>query len=322
MSVPKIPSVKLASGASFPVIGLGTWKSKPGEVKQAVQDAIDVGYRHFDCAFVYENETEVGHAIKEKIQEGVVKREDLFITSKVWNTYHSKAGVQRGFSETLKCLQLDYLDLYLIHWPFGYQEGDKLFPEDQDGKRAHSDVDYVETWQALEELKKTGKVKDIGVSNFNIEQLKRVQEIATLPISVNQIEVHAYLRNKALIDYCKKSNIVVTAYSPLGSYDRPKGVDVTDYAPPLEDPFVKKMAEKYKKQPAQILLKILLQEGLVVIPKSVRKDRLQANLELFDFELEKNDLEELEKLDKEGKARACPMDGDYHHKHHPFPLRK
>ncbi|XP_055339516.1 aldo-keto reductase family 1 member B1-like [Paramacrobiotus metropolitanus] len=318
-SAPKIPTVQLPSGARMPVVGLGTWKSKPGEVKQAVKDAIDVGYRHFDCAFIYQNENEIGEAFAEKFKEGVVKREDLFICSKVWNTFHSKEAVKRGLAETLKSLQLDYLDLYIIHWPMGYLEGGDIVPWDKDGKMQHSDIDYVETWQALEEVQKSGKARDIGVSNFNVEQLKRIQAISSLPIAVNQIEVHVYNQNKELIQYCKQHNITIVGYSPLGSFDRPDDGLTSDYPPPLEDSSVKGIAEKHKKQPGQILLKYLLQQGYVVIPKSVRKERLQANLQLFDFELDAADQQALTQLCKGGHARACTMNQDWNHKHHPFP---
>jgi len=310
--------VKLNSGASFPTIGLGTWKSAPGEVKQAVKNAIDIGYRHFDCALIYENEDEIGEAFAEKIKEGVITRKDIFVTGKLWNTYHSKQKVHEAIDKTLKSLRLDYLDLYLIHWPFAYTEDGPLVPKDKDGKITHLDVDYLESWKGMEEVHKAGKAKDIGLSNFNIEQVQRVFDNAAVPPAVHQIEVHVYLQNKKLIDFSKSKKMVVTAYSPLGSNDRPKGPGFGAYPAPLDDPVVKKIADKHKKQPGHILLKFLLQHDLVIIPKSVSKERLKSNLELFDFTLDKEDLTELAKLDKEGEYRACTMGSDSGHKFYPF----
>ncbi|OQV16486.1 Aldose reductase [Hypsibius exemplaris] len=315
---PSVPTVKLPAGTPLPVIGLGTWKSSPGQVGQAVKDAIDLGYRHFDCAFIYQNEDEIGAAFAEKIKEGVVKREDLFVTSKIWNTFHSNQKVHEAIDKTLAALRFEYLDLLLIHWPFGYKEGGDLFPKDANDKMAHTDVDYVETWKALEEVHKAGKAKNIGLSNFNVEQVQRVVENSTVAPACHQIEVHVYLQNKKLIDFSKSKGMVVVAYSPLGSNDRPKGPGFGDFPAPLEDAVVKKIAAKHKKQPGHVLLKFLLQQDLVVIPKSVSKERLKANLEVFDFTLDNEDLNELQKLDKHGEYRACTMGQDNSHIYYPF----
>ncbi|XP_060524480.1 aldo-keto reductase family 1 member B1-like [Cylas formicarius] len=310
----KVPKIKFNNGQLFPVFGLGTWKSKPGEVTQAVKDAIDVGYRHIDCAHVYGNEAEVGEAIKAKVADGTVKREDLYITSKLWNTMHKPDLVEPAIKTTLKNLGLTYLDLYLIHWPFALKEGGDLFPVDANGKTAYSDVDYLDTWKAMEHLVAKGLTKSIGVSNFNKRQLERLLAVAKIVPATNQIEVHPYLNQKKLIDYCKSKGIVVTAYSPLGSPDRPWAKP--DDPQLLDDPQIKAIAKKYGKSPAQVVIKYGIQRDLIVIPKSVNKARIQQNFDIWDFKLSPEDIAHLDTFDCNG--RICPYEDAYTHKDHPF----
>ncbi|KAK4882822.1 hypothetical protein RN001_006141 [Aquatica leii] len=307
-------TIKLNNGLEMPIFGLGTWKSKPGEVTKAVEDAIDMGYRSFDCAYVYQNEKEVGLAITNKLAEGKVKREDLFITSKLWNTYHQPELVEGALKLSLTNLGLDYLDLYLIHWPVGFKEGSELFPTDDNGKVQFSDADYVETWKAMEKLVQSGLVKSIGLSNFNKRQIERILEIATIHPAMNQVECHPYLNQKRLFEFCKSKNIALTAYSPLGSPDRP-------WAQPgepnlLEDLKLKELATKYGKTTAQLLLRYQVQRGIVTIPKSVTKSRIQENLNIFDFELSSADMDYIDTFDCNG--RFCPMTNAAGHIHHPF----
>lgn len=310
----KVPTIKFNNGVTCPAYGLGTWKSKPGEVTQAVKDALDIGYRHIDCAHVYGNEPEVGVALKIKLADGSLKREELFVTSKLWNTMHRPDLVEPALRTTLKNLGLQYLDLYLIHWPFALKEDGDLFPVNADGTTAYSDVDYLDTWKAMEDLVKKGLVKSIGISNFNKKQTERLLQHATIKPVTNQIEVHPYLNQQKLIDYLKSKDIVVTAYSPLGSPDRP-------WAKPgdpqlLDDPKIKRIAEKYNKTPAQVVLRYGIQRGLIVIPKSVTKSRIAENFKIFDFTLSHEDVAQLNTFDCKG--RICPYEDAYTHKDHPF----
>jgi aldehyde reductase len=302
----KIPTIKFNNGQLFPVYGLGTWKSEPGQVTQAVKDAIKIGYRHIDCAHVYGNEAEVGEALKSVLSDGTVKREELYITSKLWNTMHRPDLVEPAIKTTLKNLGLQYLDLYLVHWPFAFKEDGDLFPKKADGTIDNSDVDYVDTWKEMEGLVKKGLAKSIGISNFNKRQTERILQNCTIKPVTNQIEVHPHLNQQKLIDYLKTKDITVTAYSPLGSGDSKL----------MEDPKLKKIAEKYKKSTAQIVLKWAVQRGLIVIPKSVTKSRIQENFEIFDFKLTSEDIALMNTFDC--NRRTCPFAEVYSHKDHPF----
>jgi len=235
--------LKLNNGAHIPIVGLGTWKSKEGEVEAAVKAAIDAGYRHFDCAWVYGNEDEIGRALHDKIQNHVIKREDIFVTSKLWNTYHRKDLVEVNLRQTLTSLRLDYLDLYLIHWPMAYKEGGEAFPL-ANGKTQYSDVHFTESWAVLEELHHKGLIKAIGVSNFNKSQLQELITFAKVKPSVLQIELHPYLPQKELVQFCHDNGIIVTAYSPLGSPDRPPRMVGQSDPELLKDPVVNAIAKK------------------------------------------------------------------------------
>jgi aldehyde reductase len=312
-----VPTLKLADGVNIPVIGLGTWKSKPNEVKQAVKDAINAGYTHLDCAHAYENHKEVGEAIKESIAEGKIKREDLFITTKDWCTFHSKGGVHEQIKIILADLDVAYIDLFLIHWPMGLKEGGELFPTDENGHWIGSEVDYVETWKAMEEVQKKGLTKSIGVSNFNSEQIKRILEIAEIKPVTNQVECHPYLQQKKLHKFCKEHGITITAYSPFGSPDRPWAK--SDDPSILTDPVIKTIAMKYGKSVAQVVLRFIIQNDMIVIPKSVTKARIEENFKVFDFTLSDEDVKLLESLDRH--YRALPMGECKNHKYYPFDIQ-
>jgi aldehyde reductase len=312
----RIPMKKLANGREIPAVGLGTWQAPKGVVKQAVMDAIDAGYRHIDCAFVYGNEAEIGEALTAKLSEGKVKREDLFITSKLWNTYHSHDKVSECLGLTLKNLQLTYLDLYLIHWPMGYLEGGETFPKDDNGKFIYSNVDFIESWKAMEELVQKGLIRSIGMSNFNSQQIDRVLKVCKIKPTVVQVECHPFLNQENLIKFCSQNGIQVTAYSPLGAPANPWAQEGDPS--PMKEEAVIKVGEKYGKSPAQVMLKYQLQRGLVIIPKSVSKERIHQNLQLFDFTLTDEDMKTINGLNR--NRRVTHLEWVKDHPHYPFSI--
>jgi len=286
----------IRSGAVMPSIGLGTWKSDPGVVGEAVKSALGMGYRHLDCAFIYGNEAEIGSALKDVFTAGDVKRDDIFITSKLWNTEHAPADVEPALRQTLADLQLDCLDLYLIHWPVAMKKGSQGI--DGSSILPPEEMPIIDTWRAMEKCVDKGLVKDIGVSNFSKQKLQDLLSKCRIKPAVNQIEMHPYLQMKELLAYCKEQGIFLTAYSPLGSNDRDPAFKRPDEIPILQDATVAKIATKHKATPAQILLAWHLFRNSAVIPKSVSATRQKENLEAASIELDEEDMSTLAALDK------------------------
>lgn len=290
-------TLKFSNGDKMPAFGLGTWKSKPGEVKKAVIAAIKTGYRHIDCAPIYGNETEVGEGIAQCIKEGIVKREDLWVTSKLWNDSHQKQHVKPAIEKTLKDLGLDYLDLYLIHWPIAFVPETK-FPENGDGYLSLEQVPLTETWEGMVELQKAGLAKHIGVSNFSRPKLDILITKGSVKPEMNQVELHPHLQQQVLVDFCHDNDIHVTAYSPLGSMDRPDEMKKDNEPVPLENRLIKDLAAKHNCSPAQILIAWALKRGTAVIPKSTNESRIKENYEAQNIELTDDDMENISHLER------------------------
>ena len=267
---------ELANGYKMPYLGLGVWKAEDGEeVINAVKWAIEAGYRHIDTAKAYDNEEGVGTGIK---QSGV-PREELFLTSKLWNSDQGYESTLKAFDATLKRLDTDYLDLYLIHWPV-------------EGK-------YKDTWRAMEKLYKDGKIKAIGVSNFLEHQLKDLMQDAEITPMVDQLEFHPWLVQEDLQEFCAAHNIQYEAWSPLMQ------------GKAFKNETLKKLAEKYDKSPAHIVLRWDLQNGVVTIPKSTSKEHIISNAEVFDFELSEEDMQTINALDKHERIGPDPDNFDF-----------
>jgi len=290
-------TLTLSHGDKMPALGLGTWKSAPGEVHIAVQEAIRMGYRHIDCAAIYGNEAEVGAALADCFAEGIVRRDELWITSKLWNDSHRPEDVAPALSRTLKDLRLDYLDLYLIHWPVVLKKG-VAFPSTARDFLPLGELPIAATWQALEEVAEGGRCRHLGVSNFGRLRLADLLETARIKPEVNQIELHPYLQQAELVAFCKQKGVAVTAYSPLGSGDRPAAIKDPNDPVLLQDKVVRDIAARRGAAPAQVLLAWAITHGLSVIPKSVNSQRMRQNLAAADLVLTDEDLQALAGLER------------------------
>ena len=282
---------------SMPALGLGTWKSAPGDVYKAVKIAIKTGYRHIDCAPVYGNEKEVGKAISECIAEGMVKRTDLWITSKLWNNQHARTDVVPALKQTLSDLNTTHLDLFLIHWPIALKKN-IMFPQSGKDMISLKEIPLTETWEGMEEAVDAGLTRHIGVSNFGINNLTTILDSARIRPEVNQVECHPYLQQEELFAFCNTNSVFLTAYSPLGSPDRPDGIKAKNEPLLLQDKIINEIANTRKATTAQILISWALQRGTSVIPKSVHAGRIAENLKAEEIRLSESEMKQISKLDK------------------------
>jgi len=272
--VSTVPTIELNDGNTIPQLGFGVFQIPPDDTADAVKTALDIGYRHIDTAEMYQNEKGVGDGIR----HAGVDRSEVFVTSKLNNGFHKPDDARRAFDHTLSALGFDYVDLFLIHWPLPTLYGG----------------DYVSTWKTLEEFKKDGRARSIGVSNFQVEHLTRLaQETETVP-AVNQIEVHPYFVNNEVRVYGQQHGIETEAWSPIAQ------------GKVLDDPVITRIAEAAGKSPAQVVLRWHIQRGDIVFPKSVTPQRIKDNFALFDFELGQDDVDAITTLDQGASGRIGP----------------
>jgi 2,5-diketo-D-gluconate reductase A len=269
-----VPTIELNDGTTIPQLGFGVFQIDPAETAEATSRALEIGYRHIDTAEMYGNEREVGEAIR----ASGLDRDDVYVTSKLNNGYHRPDDARRAFEGTLSALGVDAVDLFLIHWPL---------PTLYDG-------DYVSTWNMLEEFKADGRARSIGVSNFEVAHLERLAAEADVVPAVNQIELHPYFLNEEVRAYGEAHGIATEAWSPIAQGDV------------LDDPVITGIAGRLDRTPAQVVLRWHIQRESIVFPKSVTPERIRENFELFDFELEPDDMDQIDGLDRGERGRRGP----------------
>jgi 2,5-diketo-D-gluconate reductase A len=272
-----VPSIRLNNGTEIPQLGFGVFQIEPEKTKDATLAALEVGYRHIDTAEMYGNEKEVGEAVR----ASGIERDEIFVTSKLNNSFHAYDDALGAFDGTLQALDIDYVDLFLVHWPLP------------------GVGDFVETWKAMEKMYEGGRVKAIGVSNFQPHHLRRVAQEATVTPAVNQVEIHPYLANEEVRAYDTEHGIATEAWSPIAQ------------GKVLDDPTIVRIAENLGRTPAQVTLRWHLQRGDIVFPKSVTRERVEENFALFDFELSGTDMTDITALDKHERTGPDPDTFNY-----------
>ncbi|RZB38619.1 Aldo ket red domain containing protein [Asbolus verrucosus] len=327
----------LPNGVKMPAIGLGTWEVRSNqaktdeEIESALNTALENGYRHIDTAWVYENEAAIGRVLKHWLSSGKLNRDELFITTKLPMVGVHPDRVESFMKKSLDNLQLDYVDLYLIHFPVGckYQDGAVRPLLNENGEiEMEPKTDHAAVWQKMEEQVDAGRTKSIGLSNYNISQIETVLKSARIKPANLQVELHVYLQQRDLIDFCHQNGITVVAYSPLGSpgynkFLQKMGKQERELPNILGDPVINEIAQKHSKTPAQVVLRFLLQRDVAAIPKSVTPKRIQENINVFDFNLDAAEMEALYALDVGEKARVCDFKVFSGLDKHPdFPMNK
>ncbi|MCD7962284.1 MAG: aldo/keto reductase [Rikenellaceae bacterium] len=287
---------KFSNGDRMPIIGIGTWQSDREKLFNAIIEAVKFGYRHIDCAYIYDNEDIVGEALEYLFKNDGLKREDIWITSKLWNAYHKKGCVLPAIERSLKNLRLDYLDLYLVHWPVALKEYVK-FPEKPEDFYTLEEVPLFKTWEGMENVLMAGLTRHIGVSNFSVRKLEGLERTAKVKPEVNQVELNPYLQQPELQGYCRRNKICLTAYSPLGKGDTARQNDLNLF----KDPVLNEIADKYKCPVSQVMLKWAIQKGIVVIPKSVTPERIKENFDSLNIELTDDDMMRISTIDKNNR---------------------
>ncbi|XP_067657499.1 aldo-keto reductase family 1 member B1-like [Haliotis asinina] len=306
----KVPSISLNSGYDMPMLGLGTYNSfKPNEIGDAVRAAIQMGYRLIDTAWSFETETEIGAAVKELIQEGKIKREELFIVTKLWVHCREPDQVEPACRQSLEALGMDYIDLYLIQFPIAFEDVGVTTP---------TMTDYLDTWRAMEKLVDKGLVRSIGVSNFNKQQLERILKMDGLKYKPanNQVEMSPCLAEEDLLQFSLKNDISITGYASFGA---PGQNYIPEDAPKiLEDSTIVKIGRKYNTSSAQVILRWGKQRGFAVVPKSTNPSRQAQNMDIFDFKLSEEDMKAMLALDRGYRCNAQLLSAWKDHPYYPF----
>jgi len=303
----------------MPLLGLGTSKAGSEQLAEAIKVAIDEGYRLFDCAWRYHNLEAVGKGIRAKIEDGTVKREEIFVTAKLWRAFMRKEHMDECMNDTLEKLGLDYVDLFLIHFPEASLYAGLFHNEmfDDDGQIiVDEDIHYTETWNHMQKFVEDGRARMLGVSNFNCYQMKKLLEDCKEVPVVNQIEVHPYLTNVELVELCQAKGVAVTAFCSIGTTDRGYCMHPSNFPALLQDPVLDKIAKKHGKTSAQTALRFSLDRGIAVIPKSVTPSRIRENMDVFDFKLDEGDVQELLNLNRNHRFMGTLWHS--HHKYYPF----
>lgn len=293
-------TIKLNNGHKMPKIGLGTWQIDGKDIERCVRAAIKAGYRHIDTAYAYGTEKELGKVLNELFDEGVIKREDIFITSKLWNSFHNNPEL--GLRNTLNDLKLDYVDLYLVHWPVTFKSNNEGISEkDKEGHDKVGTYDVLEVWNKMESLVSKSMTRSIGVANHGKKNLEKLLKNAKIKPAINQFEINPYFTQTELVEFCQSNEIAVCSYASLGS-TQPNDVNL------LEDPVLKNISNKHKKSVPQIILSWLFAKNIMTIPKSTNEKHIETNIELVDLNL--SDLTKISELNRNYRFVDMPTWGE------------